>query len=360
MASSELIDRPREVRPGEELDLERLAAYLGERLPELAGPLELAQFPSGYSNLTYLLRRGSRQLVLRRPPHGSTVKTAHDMGREYRVLKALVKHWGKVPRPLLYCDDPAVVGAPFYLMERVRGVILRARPPAGLVLEPGLMRSLSQNLIDTLVELHALDVEAIGLAELGRPKGYVARQVEGWIGRYERARTDDAPELSDVARWLHASQPPSSPGALIHNDYKYDNVVLDAADLRRIIAVLDWEMATVGDPLMDLGTTLAYWTEAGDPPVMRMFGLTALPGNLDRRQLVERYAASSGREVEPVLFYYVYGLFKCAGIVQQIYARYRQGATRDPRFASLVEVVHAAADMARRALACGRIDHLFD
>jgi aminoglycoside phosphotransferase (APT) family kinase protein len=353
------IDRAENVREGEELDLGALEAYLREHLPGAAGPIEIEQFPRGFSNLTYLLRLGERELVLRRPPFGAKIKSAHDMGREFTILSGLIRTYPKVPRPLLYCDDESVIGAPFYVMERVRGIILRNRPPEGLALAPERMRGICRALIETLVELHAVDYRAAGLEGLARPEGYVARQVTGWTGRYRRAETDEVEGMDRAAEWLAANLPPERGAVLIHNDFRYDNVVLDPADPTLVVAVLDWEMATIGDPWMDVGTTLGYWAEPGDPAPLLQFGLTALPGNLDRRQWVESYAERSGRELPDPLFYYVYGLFKIGVIVQQIYARYRQGHTRDPRFAQLIHVVRACGDMATRALERGRIERLY-
>lgn len=354
------IDRPQPVRPGEELDVARLEAYLREHIPNFTGPVAIEQFPCGYSNLTYWLRAGDQEWVLRRPPFGAAIKTAHDMGREYRILSHLINVYPKVPRPLVYCEDESVLGAPFYVMERVKGVIVRAKPPKGLELSPELMRRLSEAFIDHLAELHAVDYEAAGLGDLGQPDGYVARQVKGWTERYKNARTDDIPEIERVAAWLADHQPPEAGAALIHNDYKYDNVVLDPEDLSSILAVLDWEMATIGDPLMDLGTTLGYWVDPDDPDELQVmqFCLTTLPGNLNRQQLVERYAQKSGRDVSQVLFYYVYALFKIAVIVQQIYARYKRGFTQDERFANLIVCVRVLGQTALRAIEKGRIDRL--
>jgi aminoglycoside phosphotransferase (APT) family kinase protein len=221
------------------------------------------------------------------------------------------------------------------------------------------MAGLAAAAVDNLAAIHALDVDAAGLADLGKPAGYVARQVHGWTRRYQAAQTDDQPELAAALAWLAAHLPPERGAALIHNDYKYDNLVLDPQDLTRILAVLDWEMCTLGDPLMDLGTTLGYWLEPGDPPALvKMFGLTTLPGNPNRRQMVERYAAASGRNLPDPLFYYVYGLAKIGVIIQQIYARYRHGHTQDERFASLFAVVQGCGQLAVRALEQGRISSL--
>lgn len=363
------LDRVAPVRPGEELDAERLAAHLREHLPGAAGltaaDLAVEQFPRGFSNLTYLLRFGDRQIVLRRPPFGATVKTAHDMAREHRILSALAPVYPKAPRPLLYCGDEDVLGAPFYLMERVVGVILRAVAPGGssaVPPPPERMAAVAGAFVETLAELHAVDWRAAGLGDLGRSDGYVERQVEGWTKRYRSAATHELPAIDRVAAWLAAHRPPESGAALIHNDFKHDNLVLAPGDWSRVLAVLDWEMATVGDPLMDLGSSLAYWVEADDPPEMREMGLspTVLPGSPGRAEVVERYARATGRDPGDAVFYYAYGLFKLAVVVQQIYARYRAGHTRDPRFAHLHLGVAACARAADRAIARGRIDRLFD
>lgn len=349
------------IRAGEELPHDRLLAYLKEHLPDLDGPLTVEQFPAGFSNLTYLLRIGDRELVLRRPPFGAKIKTAHDMGREYRILAHLHPVYAKVPRPLVFCEDASVLGAPFYVMERVTGIILRAQPPRGIDLSPELLRRLSEVFVDSLAEIHAIDYEAVGLGDLGSPHGYVKRQIAGWTKRYYNARTDDVPEIEQLATWLEEHLPPDSPrGALIHNDYKYDNLVLAPDDLTQVVAVLDWEMATVGDPLMDLGTTLGYWVEATDPEEWQQYGfvLTKLPGNFTRNEILEYYVRRTGREIVDPVFYYAYGLLKIAVIVQQIYARFQKGLTRDPRFAQLGALVKACGRLAQRAIETGRIDRL--
>lgn len=355
-------DGTRPVRSGEELPAEVLAEWLVERLPEIEGPVEIEQFPGGHSNLTYLLRAGGgRELVLRRPPFGSQVKSAHDMGREYQILSRLHAAYPRAPRALAHCDDPALIGAPFYVMERVRGVILRhPEPPPGLDLPPERMRAVSEAVVDGLADLHAVDYRAAGLGDLGRPEGYVRRQVEGWTGRWIKARTDDIPDVDRAATWLADSMPGETGAALIHNDYKYDNLVLDPGDLARVLAVLDWEMATVADPLMDLGTSLGYWVDPDDPPIRRLMpaGPTAHPGNLSRAEVVERYARRSGLDVSNILFYFVYGLFKIAVIAQQIYFRYKRGLTHDERFARMIEGVRILGHTAARALDKGRIDQL--
>jgi aminoglycoside phosphotransferase (APT) family kinase protein len=337
-------------RPGEELDQDRLAEYLRRALG-LEGP-RVQQFPGGHSNLTYLVRAGGREVVLRRPPFGSTVKAAHDMGREFKVLSALGPVFPKAPRVLAFCEDASVLGAPFYLMERVRGLILRSRVPEGVALPPETISRLCAALVDTLVELHGLDYAAAGLAGFGNPEGYARRQVAGWTKRYRAAQTEEVGGMDAVASWLAEHVPPPRGASLLHNDYKHDNLVLDPARPDRIVAVLDWEMSTLGDPLMDLGTTLAYWVEEGDRDELKAvaFGPTRLPGSYTRRQLGDRYTERSGRAVHDLDFYYCFGLFKIAVIVQQIYYRFRQGLTRDPRFAGLGGAVNVLAQQAARNL----------
>ena len=350
------IDQAGAVRPEETLDTAALSAYLTEHLEDFVGPITVQQFPSGYSNLTYLLETPKQEYVLRRPPLGPYAPRAHDMQREYRVLSLLKPVYDAVPQPLHFCNDSSIIGASFYVMERVRGVILRRSAPDGIELTPALMRRVSEAAVDQLADLHSLDTAAIGLADLGKPDGYVQRQVSGWAERYRRSATDVVSAMDEAADWL-AKNVPSAPTrvAFIHNDYKYDNLVLNPTDLTRITAVLDWEMATVGNPLMDLGTTLGYWAEENDHPALKPFNLTWWPGNLTRQEVVQRYAERSGRDVSYVVFYYVFGCFKIGVIVQQIYARYRQGHTQDPRFAGLIHVVQACADNARRAIALDRI-----
>jgi aminoglycoside phosphotransferase (APT) family kinase protein len=256
---------------------------------------------------------------------------------------------------VLYCEDESVVGAPFYLMERRTGVILRGNPSP---MAPELVTRLCETLVDGMALLHGLDYHAAGLEDVGKPQGYVERQVTGWIKRYHDARTDDVSDLERSAIWMAENQPAQSSGAaLIHNDFKFDNLVLDPGDLTRIVAVLDWEMATIGDPLMDLGTTLAYWTEPNDPAPLHRFivGPTTQPGNMSRQGLVERYGQTTGRDVSHMLFYYVCGLFKVAVIAQQIYARFVRGLTQDPRFAGFNHVVAALGLGAVRAIDSKRI-----
>ncbi len=348
-----LIDAATEIRPGEGLDLDRVEAYLKASIPGLAGPMTIRQFPSGFSNLTYFVRVGERELVLRRPPHGTKAKSAHDMGREFRVLTALRPHFPYCPRALAFCADESVMGCQFYVMERITGVIVRKDLPPGLDLGPNEMGRLTRRLVEVMAELHGVDYQAAGLADLGKPEGYVRRQVEGWSLRYRNARTDNVPDGEAVMAWLAAKMPPESARpAIIHNDFKLDNVVLDPADPLRIIGVLDWEMATLGDPLMDLACTLAYWVQADDPPELRHISAmpTIRPGSLTRAQAVEHYARLTGRVMDQMDFYYCFGLFRLVVIVQQIYYRYHHGQTQDPRFAQLPAMVQALLAQAGRVI----------
>lgn len=345
-----MIDSPKDIRPGEELDLAKLKSFLSDHLPDFSGTLEVSQFPSGFSNLTYLIKVGDKEYVLRRPPFGANIKGGHDMGREYKVLKALEDFYPKAPNPVLFCQDHEVMGCDFYLMERVKGVILRGRPDPALDLNPQIMRKISEASVDHLAELHLIDLKAAGLEDFGKPEGYTQRQVEGWIGRYYKAETDKIQVMDLAADWLQKHKPEQTLVSLIHNDYKCDNLVLNPDDLSEIKAVLDWEMATIGNPLMDMGTSLAYWAEAGDSDILKQFSLTWLPGNFTRKEFVNEYAEKTGFDLSDQVFYYVFGAFKIGVIIQQIYARYKKGLTQDPRFEHLIHAVKACGSNAVRAL----------
>jgi len=360
-ARADLDDEAEGPRDEEQFDPERLRPFLESSLPGAIGPLSLLQFRKGHSNLTYLVRFGDRELVLRRAPFGARIKSAHDMRREFIILSGLQGAYAKAPRPVAFCDDESLLGARFYLMERVHGVVLRGvTPPAGVVFTAELLRATSSALLDNLADLHAVDVAATGLSSIGRPAGYVARQVSGWTERYAKAKTDELGDITAAADWLAHNLPEESGATLIHNDYKYDNVMLDSRDLTRIVTVLDWEMATVGDPLSDLGQMLGYWSDPDDPEELRArpYGPTFLPGSLSRAQLVERYARRSGRDTSSILFYYVLALFKISVILQQIYKRFVDGHTKDPRFGALIHSVRGFSRQSARALEKGRIHGL--
>lgn len=345
------------VRAGEELDIERLSSYLARQMPSASGDIAVEQFPAGSSNLTYLVRIGDAEYVLRRPPFGNTVKSAHDMSREFNVLSKLSAVYQPAPKPLLFCDDESVIDSEFYLMERRKGLIIRGhigqnhlRERVGSSQEYRL--KVCKSFIQNLADLHALDYTAAGLGDLGKPEGYALRQIEGWTKRYFAAKTDEHTELEKAIIWLNDYIPADSGASLVHNDYKFDNVMLDPDDLTKITAVLDWEMVTVGDPLMDLGTTLGYWMsrEVGDELLNMPFNPRVLMENITRQELVEMYAAASGRDVSNILFYYVFGTFKIGVIAQQIYSRYVKGFTQDERFANFDKFVAALGRIAANSL----------
>jgi aminoglycoside phosphotransferase (APT) family kinase protein len=326
-----------EVRADDAFDVGAVDAWLKERVAGLAGTPRLRQFAGGASNLTYLLSYPARELVLRRPPAGTKAGSAHDMSREYRVQLALRPTFAEVPAVLALCQDPAVIGADFYVMDRVAGTVLRARLPAGLELRPGQANRLCEAAVDTLVRLHAVDVEAAGLADLSRGPGYVRRQVTGWTERYRTARTWNVPSFARVTAWLTDRMPDDVGACLIHNDFRLDNLVLAPDDVTRVVAVLDWELATIGDPLMDLGSSLAYWVQDDDSVMMRQLRRqpTHLPGMLTRAQVIERYGSATGLAIENWTFYEVFGLFRLAVIAQQIYYRYHHGQATNPAFRNI-------------------------
>jgi aminoglycoside phosphotransferase (APT) family kinase protein len=357
------MDQPGEIRKGEELDVGQLASYLESLWPgEVGGELAVRQFQAGFSNLTYWVKWGEREMVLRRPPFGASAKGGHDMGREYRVQRQLQGFFDKVPEVYAYCEDLGVLGAPFYLMERVKGDIVRkSRNKPAPEAAPERYQALAKGWLDTLIELHQVDYQRAGLGELGRPQGYNQRQVHGWAKRYENAKTGEVPEIEQVIKWLQQHIPEESATTLIHNDYKYDNIVVAPDDWGQVRAVLDWEMTTLGDPIMDLGTSLAYWVNPEDPPFEQSFSSlpTFLPGNPKRSEVVGRYFQKSSLPERDFLFYYVYGLFKVTVIAQQIFFRYKKGFTKDPRFSKLDEMAKFCCQKGLRSLQKKRLDDLF-
>ncbi len=344
------------VKPGDTLNSAALTVWLHANAPQLLGtstqPLRVTQFGGGFSNLTYRIDGAAAPMVLRRPPHGVSGSVAHDMSREYRLLSALHPAGVRVPQPLAFCDDASVLGAPFYLMELVEGVILRGAPPSNVRFDAQVAEQLSRAFVQQLVALHALEVEALGLGDLGRPEGYVMRQVLGWRKRWEAAKTSEVANIDSISEWLAANAPAERGASLIHNDFKYDNLVLDPQNLTRVRAILDWEMATVGCPLMDLGTSLAYWVEPNDPPLLRSLGLgaTATDGSFTRQQVVDAYSDASGIPVANPVFYYAFGVFKLAVVAQQIFARHVAGLTSDARFAQLDQAVAVLGTCAADAI----------
>jgi len=339
-----------------ELDFTKLKKYLEEELFGNAESIEILQISGGYSNLTFLIQSPKGKFALRRPPFGEKISKAHDMEREYNVLNSLKKaDYSKSPKPIFFCEEPDIFGAPFFVMEFVEGLILRNKIPKGIEFTPADFRKLSERTLDCLLELHSLELNQSGLIKLGKPEGYVTRQVEGWTDRYFKAKTNELPEMEKVAEWLKSNIPTTENIGFIHNDYKYDNLILNPENVSAIQAVLDWEMATVGDPLMDLGTSLAYWAEADDPDILKMFNLTYLPGNLTRKEVIEYYGQKSQLDLSNILFYYIFGLFKVAGIAQQIFKRFTQGHSNDPRFSALIQVVEAAGKRAHESILTEKI-----
>ena len=355
-------DIPRNIRSGEEFPLDNLKKYLQKNDIDTVN-FEVKQFPSGYSNLTYFLKNSSKEMVLRRPPFGAkSLKGGHDMLREYNVLKNLKSQFNKVPNVHLFCNDEDILGAPFYIMDRVQGYIIR--PNLQQKNSPGkeVIKKISNSLVETLVELHSVDIKQANLNDLGRIEGYVKRQIEGWTKRYFHSKTDSIRDMEFVASWLKENQPKESKSAIIHNDFKYDNLVLDKNNFSNIISVLDWEMATIGDPFMDLGTTLGYWIDRNDLPELKLFQLSAttLNGNPSREGILEMYEKKSGHKVDNPVFYYVFGLFKIAVIAQQIYFRYKKGFTNDKRFGLLNLAVISLSVMAKQAIIKDRLSNLFE
>lgn len=342
------IDRPRPVRDEDQLDLAALDAYLKARIAGLRGTPTLAQYPGGASNLTYLLTYGDDEIVVRTAPRGAKAKSAHDMGREARVMAALAPHYPYVPTILTVDESHATIGQPFYAMQAVRGIILRRDMPDDLGLDAGGVRRLCEHFIERLVQLHRVDIHDPAIAALGKGDGYIARQVAGWSERWRQALLPDTDSAVDVVDWLHARQPAhDNATCVIHNDFRFDNVVLDAGNPLSIVGVLDWELATLGDPLMDLGSSLAYWVQADDDRVFQSFRRqpTHVAGMLTRAEVVALYGARTGVDVGDFSFYEVFGLFRLMVIIQQIHRRYVEGQTHNPQFA---EFGKAAGYMAQR------------
>lgn len=354
LAASSFLDTAGPLRPGEPLDVAAIDAFLKARIPALSGELTVRQFPGGASNLTYLLSYPDRELVLRRPPFGHKAKSAHDMVREAKVMQALRPVYPLLPEIVAVCEDDTVLGNPFFVMERLRGIILRRDLPTGLLLDPKQTQLLAHNMLDGLCALHAIDVSAAGLSLLGKGEGYVARQVSGWVKRFREARTPDVPDYEQVIEWLVANMPMGESAIrVVHNDYRFDNLVLDPAHPTRVIGVLDWELATLGDPLMDLGNSLAYWVEAGDDPAWRRLRRqpTHLPGMPSRREVVAYYLAKTGLSVPSFDYYLAFGLFRLAVIAQQIYYRFFHGQTQVPEFGQFGQISTLLEQRATSAIA---------
>ena len=346
-------DKVIDSREGEELDVGVVDQYMRGRVNGLEGELTIKQFPAGASNLTYLLKYDNKAFVLRRPPFGHKAKSAHDMGREHRVMANLKEQFPYVPEMIAYETDESILGAEFYVMEKLDGIILRTNMPKGLELDEQQVRGLCLSFIDKLVDLHKVDYKAAGLGDLGEAEGYISRQIEGWYDRYQQAGTDDAPDAEPVLLWMRKQQPTEVKGCLVHNDYRLDNVVLDHNDPSRITGVLDWEMSTLGDPLMDLGVTISYWVEPGDDELIQLVRRqpSNVPGMLSRREFVDYYAERSGIPIKDFTFYEVYGYFRLAVALQQMYYRFQQGQTKDERFGLLLPIIEIYINWCKRLIA---------
>ncbi|TDL31884.1 phosphotransferase family protein [Jeotgalibacillus sp. S-D1] len=340
------------VKEGEELNNVLLERYLREQLSDLPdAPLEVQQFWAGHSNLTYQLKAGSWEAVLRRPPFGKLAPKAHDMKREFRILSEIHPLFSQAPKPLLFSNDESIVGSPFFIMERKHGIVIDTDFPEQITVTKELRQKLSHTMVDTMVKLHDIDHSSTGLNEISSPDGFMERQVHGWIGRYERAQTDDIKEAEDLKLWLSSHIPESQPAAIIHYDFKLNNAMF-SEDMQSVIGLFDWEMATVGDPLADLGAAMSYWMQDDDPTILKNGlgkpSVTVQEGFLTRDQFIEEYARKSGRDVSAMNFYLTFAYFKLAVICQQIFYRYKKGQTNDARFSNFDQfvrslIVHAAA-----------------
>jgi aminoglycoside phosphotransferase (APT) family kinase protein len=339
------VDAPDSVRAEDVIDRSRLFSYLKSHVDGLVGDGELLQFHAGHSNLTYLVKFANRELVIKRSPPGQKAKSAHDMGREFKVLSRLHGHYPFAPRAFAYCEDASIAGSPFCVMERATGVIIRSQHPAGITPEQIALQF--AHLIDGLADLHSLSVAEVGLADFGRPAGYRQRQAEGWAGRLEAARTDDLVDFAPVTKWL-ADNMPREPerAAVVHNDFKLDNLVWDSENVAALKAVLDWEMSTVGDPILDLACTMSFWLDPTDPPELRALRAmpTLLPGVLSRSEAIHRYVERAKHPIQSAKFLLCFGYLRRAAIEQQKYVRYRRGETTDQRFSQLNASVKALRD----------------
>ncbi len=341
--SEQVID----VRPDEQLDEAALADFLQGRLPGSDAPLTVRQFGGGKANLTYLLDYGSREYVLRRPPLGDVAESAHDMGREYTVLSRLHEAFPLAPEAYLYCDDEAVIGSEFFIMERRHGVVVREQLPPSYGDIDDAPQRMAQTLIDVLADFHAVDYTEVGLGDLGKPEGFIERQVEGWHRRWQQAKPEDLPLMDAVYHWLREHLPGDPDATLVHNDYKLDNLMLDPSDPGQPVAVFDWDMCTLGDPLSDLGALLTYWVQPDDPAPLRQFATMPVDARFPARPtLVRRYTEQSGRDVSDIRFYHALGLYRLTVIVAQLYIRYRRGQTQDERFAGLGPMIEVTAQAA--------------
>ena len=340
-STEKYLDKAADVRVGDEIDIDAVSLFVKDHVPDLQGDMRVRQFKGGASNLTYQLDFDNASFILRCPPAGTKAKSAHDMWREYNVMQQLKPVYPFVPTMIAFAKDESIIGREFYIMEKLTGVIPRANLPKGMEQSEEQVRKLCTNVIDKMIQLHKVDYQAAGLANLGKGAGYVQRQISGWTDRYAKAKTENVPDFARVIQWLSANMPQDIATCVIHGDFRFDNVVLDPADPTQVIGVLDWEMATLGDPLMDLGNSLAYWVEADDSFQMQMARRqpTHLPGMMTRDEVVSYYCAAMGYEGVDFTVYRIYGLFRLAVIAQQIYYRFHHGQTDNPVFGSFYVMV---------------------
>ena len=347
-----------DVRKGDELDAAKVDAELKAHIDGLSGAPIVKQYPSGASNLTYEMAYPGRKLVLRRPPMGTKPKSGHDMWREYRIMRDLKPVFSAVPPVLHYTADEAIIGTEFYVMDKVEGPLIHNDIPVDWNWDASDGASLCEEFFSKLVDLHQVDFKAAGLSDFGKPDGYIERQILGWNRRYEKAWTDDVDKFEDVRKWLDDNRPETENAhAVLHGDFRIDNCILDADDPRKISAILDWEISALGDPLMDLGNTLAYWIEPGDPAYMQMMVRqpSKAPGMMTREEIAQFYADRTGHDVSNIPYYYVYGIFRLAVIVQQIYYRYYHGQTDNPRFKAYGQMTNMMGKLARERIADGKL-----
>ncbi len=357
-----ILDKGGSVRAGEELDAKAVSTWLRDQGVDVQGEPVVTQFSGGASNWTYRLQYDNQDLILRRPPAGTKAKSAHDMVREYTVQKSLKDAYPYVPNMVALCTDESIIGTDFYVMERMQGIIPRAELPEALDFDPTKTRELCTNVIDALVELHQVDYKTHPeLVALGRGEGYCERQVSGWDKRYVKAKTPNVPSFAIVRKWLNNHTPKDSKTCIIHNDWRFDNVILAPNNPTQVIGVLDWEMATLGDPLMDLGSALAYWIEADDNMIMQQSRRqpTHLEGMMTRDEVVDYYLKKTGLQIDNWTFYEVFGLFRLAGIIQQIYYRYYHKQTSNPSFKNFWIIVHVLHAKCLKLIARHEGDALF-
>ncbi|NMH59396.1 phosphotransferase family protein [Alteromonas ponticola] len=349
---ADVIDKAGAVRQGEELDVAAVDTWLKQHIDALEGKPAVTQYSGGASNWTYCLEYDNRALILRRAPAGTKAKGAHNMQREYTLQKALKPVYPYVPEMLAMCEDESVLGTDFYVMEKLVGIIPRKHMPRGVALSPQRTTQWCKNVIDCLIQLHQVDIHQTGLNQLAKGEGYIERQIAGWSQRYQNAKTWNVPSAKFVMRWLENNMPANETICLTHNDFRFDNLVLDPDDYTRVTGVLDWELATLGDPLMDLGNSLAYWVQADDDFLAQSTRRqpTHLPGMLTRKEVVDYYLSKNQIDCDDFTFYEVYGLFRLAAIVQQIYYRYHHGQTGNPAFKRFWIFVHYLLWRSKKAI----------